>query len=433
MKASHDATVAPKQGSSCDGISRHEFLKVGALGVGGLALADLLAPAALGAPAGARGLAVGFSWVPAPRPQEHYSALGIGPDGKVYFGTCNETGFNVIPPNWDWQSLTPEQRKRFATMGAHVFCFDPKTEEWTDVADVHRLSPDLDRGTLPHTKVHTQICTIGSKVYFGSDCAYWVRSRYNAYPDAYPGGRLFEYDPAKRRCVDLGILVPRESLKSMAADPARGKLYIISHPYQHFLIYDVQKRRLVDRAVFSDSAESPRGIICLPDGRVYTATVNGGNICRYLPERDDFATLKTRVGPNNHGFAYVNKKIYVGSEDGRFYEYDPERGPEGTVRVVGPSYGLDPKSQVRQNLVYQPVLAGDGNLYWAGFWTHGTPGEVWSYSPKTDRISLVGLMEHQGKPIQPLCCSGVAGPNGRVYFGCILAGRVCLVWLTPRK
>ena len=403
-------------------------LSVLALGV----LADLsILRAAVGAEADAKVVSVGFSWVPAPRPQEHYSALGLGPDGKVYFGTCNETGYNVISlirghKSIPWKSVTPAQRAKFAAMGAHVFCFDPKAEQWTDIADVHKLSGDLGRGTFPHTKVHTQICTIGSKVYFGSDCTYWIRAQYRAYPDAYPGGHLFEYDPATGKCRDLGILVPHESLKSMAADPARGKLYILSHPYQHFLIYDVRTRRLVDRAVFDDSYTT-RGIICIPDGRVYT-TNRHGFICRYQPDDDDFATLKVQIGPDNHGFAYVNKKIYVGSRDGYLYEYDPDNGPEGTVRRVGPSYGLDKAGKVRAELVYQPVVARDGNLYWAGFWLHGTPGEVWSYSPKADRISFVGCMQHQGKRIKPLCCSGIAGPGGRVYFGCIMNGRDCLVW-----
>ena len=111
---------------------------------------------------------------------------------------------------------------------------------------------------------------IHSKIIFGSDgTAYFTtdggesREEYLMdHPQGYAGGFFMKWDPVTNQMTNLGMAMPYESLKDIEIDPQTNKLYAVTYPQAHFLIYDPAKNDLRDlgrlasshvpRVLFSD-------------------------------------------------------------------------------------------------------------------------------------------------------------------------------------
>src|SRR5687767_6316705 len=92
----------------CDGLSRREFLRVGALGVGGLTLADLLRLKAQAAPGGAGSSGKAVIMVYLNGGPSHVDLYDMKPDAPVEIrGEFKPTRTNV--PGFDLCELMPLQ------------------------------------------------------------------------------------------------------------------------------------------------------------------------------------------------------------------------------------------------------------------------------------------------------------------------------------
>lgn len=317
---------------------------------------------------------------------EMFSALTAGPGGRIYAGTCNAV-----------------------KIGACLLSFDPKTLHQEKLADMQEVCGEVGAKTLPQSKIHSQICFDRKGVaWFGTHSYDWnTLEQYRASPNDYSGGHLVTYDTRAKRATDLGILVPHESIMSLALAESVGKVYCVLHPTGRFVVYDIRTKQTSDKGMILDYPS--RTTIALRDGRGFTFTLTG-DVVRYDPKTDRLEKLPIRVPlfpgetdpTHNNPFALAvsadEKRIYgVGWTSGQLFEYRPDDGPSGSIRALGVAFGDDRVSGVRNSLNIAMHTGRDGRIYYAGYWENR--GRLACYDPKTEERHYLGRMTYRGKPI----------------------------------
>ena len=165
------------------------------------------------------------------------------------------------------------------------------------------------------------------------------------------------YDPKTDVVTDLGIALKGNGLLTMTMDPKRGRLYAVTYPQAHFLYYDLATGKTTDMGQVQNWDAVGRTLAVDDLGRVYGCW-GRGRLYRYDPEKDAIENLQIqlpnarsasrstgRIGrpsrpspPSPHSADH--KKIYF-LETGSSYlvEYDPHKGPEGEMKLLGPARG----------------------------------------------------------------------------------------------
>jgi DNA-binding beta-propeller fold protein YncE len=298
---------------------------------------------------------------------------------------------------------------------------DPKTREQKILVDVMKLTGEQDAATLPQSKIHSQICFDANGVaWFGTHSYQWnTLEQFQKNPEAYSGGHLLTYDTKSGKATDLGILVPHESIMSLALAGAAGKVYCVMHPSGRFVVYDIATKKVSDKgAVLNYPC---RTVVALRDGRGYTFTQDG-HVVRYTLATDKLEVLGVAVPDENKPSAddkeYYNnpfalavspdqKHVYgVGWFSGCLFDYQPDIGPEGRLTALGPAFGDAAVPGVRKSLSIALGLAPDGRLYYAGYVEN--QGRVARYDPRTGKREYLGRMAVEGRPIG-LANDAVAG------------------------
>ncbi|HLJ54040.1 MAG TPA: hypothetical protein VKT77_03320 [Chthonomonadaceae bacterium] len=324
-------------------------------------------------------------WLEETKCLEMFSAMTVGPDGRIYAGTCNAS-----------------------KLGACLIAYDPKTHRQEKLADMQEVCGETGASTLPQSKIHSQIRFDSHGVaWFGTHCYDWnTLEQYERSPGDYTGGHLVTYDTRTKRATDLGILVPHESIMSLALAESVGKVYGVLHPTGRFVVYDIKTRRVEDMGRIL--GYPCRVTIALRDGRGYTFTIDG-DVVRYDPRTDRAVKLPVRVpmAPeqtttlNNLPFDLAvsadEKHIYgVGWESGLLFDYRPDDGPNGSMRALGPAFGDAAVPGIRKSLCIAIKPGRDGRIYYAGYDNRGL---IARYDPRTGRRELLGRMSAGGVAI----------------------------------
>jgi len=256
--------------------------------------------------------------------------------------------------------------------------------------------------TLPQSKIHSQICFDGGGVaWFGTHSYDWIHlEQWTKSPEEYSGGHLVTYDTRSRKATDLGILVPHESIMSLALAEGVGKVYCILHPTGRFVVYDIATRRVSDKGRIL--GYPTRTIVALKDGRAFTFTVTG-EVARYSPGTDRLEKLDVQVPlfgaetdrKDNLPFSLAasadEKCIYgTGWTSGLLFEYRPDDGPQGRIRSLGVAFGDETVPGHRRDLCIAVARGPDGRIYYAGYGASG--GRVACYDPVSDRRAYLGRM-----------------------------------------
>ena len=88
-------------------------------------------------------------------------------------------------------------------------------------------------------KIHTKITTDKEgNLYFATDGGESREEYLMNHPHGYAGGFLLKWDPVKDQMTNLGMPIQYESIKNIDVDPETGKIYAITYPQVHFLIFD---------------------------------------------------------------------------------------------------------------------------------------------------------------------------------------------------
>ena len=134
--------------------------------------------------------------------------------------------------------------------------FDPPTEKMRIVLDTHKLVglPLEPTGYAAQSKIHTRnFAGPSGKIYVGSKQGYpTAREKETGKIATYRGGYVMTYDPATDRAVNLGMPMSLddrrqppggkegEGVIDVAADEARGLIYVITCEHQHWMLLDTR-------------------------------------------------------------------------------------------------------------------------------------------------------------------------------------------------
>jgi len=147
-----------------------------------------------------------------------YFSLCEGLDGSIYVGTA-KYGVN-----------------------SYLVEFDPGTETQKIVIDTHKVCGLTDTGYAAQAKIHTRNFVGDSgKIYVGSMQGYPTEQ--DKRDDVkYPGGYLMTYDPRTGEAECLGMPYKGEGIIDVAADEARGLIYVVTVQQGLWMLYDVKSK-----------------------------------------------------------------------------------------------------------------------------------------------------------------------------------------------
>lgn len=163
-----------------------------------------------------------------------YFSLCEGRDGKIYVGTA-AYGRN-----------------------AYLVEFDPATEAMRVVLDAHEVVglPTTPTGYAAQAKIHTRnFVGPSGKIYLGTKQGYPTAAEHEALKrgesiPVYRGGYVLVYDPSTGTTENLGMPMPLDDqlaaagetegqgVIDVAADEARGLIYVVTCEDQHWMLYD---------------------------------------------------------------------------------------------------------------------------------------------------------------------------------------------------
>jgi hypothetical protein len=96
-------------------------------------------------------------------------------------------------------------------------------------------------------KIHTYLVEgPDGAMYFGTDGGNSRQDLLLDHPHGYGGGFFFRWDPGSERLTNLGMALRYESLKNVAVDGVSGRLYGVTYPQAHLVIFDPAKNHLRD-------------------------------------------------------------------------------------------------------------------------------------------------------------------------------------------
>jgi hypothetical protein len=96
-------------------------------------------------------------------------------------------------------------------------------------------------------KIHTHLVEgPDGSMYFGTDGGNSRQDLLMDHPHGYGGGFFFRWDPAAGRLTNLGMGLRYQSLKNIAVDNLSGRLYGVTYPQAHLVIYDPRSNELRD-------------------------------------------------------------------------------------------------------------------------------------------------------------------------------------------
>jgi outer membrane protein assembly factor BamB len=349
-------------------------------------------------------------------------SIVTGKDGKIYMGVSSEFGPGTY---------------------AHIFFYDPQTDQLEDLVDLEELLPEgKDSLRPPHSKIHTSMCV-------GPDGKIYAASHLTAPPRGekflrmweilddprrcFTGSHVIVYDPQTRQVEDLGIVIPREGARFMTMNLDREELYMVSCLRAHFFVFRPRKGEIKDLGRISQAQCEALGPCWSRLGYAYT-TDNDGFILRYDPEDESIERLPVRIpdAPWCDGRGNRARRMKVGPDGiklygfgthGHLFEYDPGVGPYGRVRDFGVLCG---EERFMDYSFLPPVKAlafgQDNKIYCAvgnvAVCPNNDPGpHIVSFDPDTGEVKDFGLMQAKGLPPVSDCQDATTGEDGTIYFG----------------
>ncbi|MEQ9220383.1 MAG: hypothetical protein RLO17_20180 [Cyclobacteriaceae bacterium] len=107
-------------------------------------------------------------------------------------------------------------------------------------------------------KIHSKITfDENGNVYFATDGGESREEYLMNHPHGYYGGYFMKWDPEVEEMTNLGMTMPYESIKNIDIDTETGKIYAITYPQVHFIIYDPNTNTMEDLGRLG-SAHVPR-------------------------------------------------------------------------------------------------------------------------------------------------------------------------------
>ena len=156
-----------------------------------------------------------------------------GHDGRMYVALCGELGNALSAMLFEYDRET----------GRLEFCFDTGRETMAD--------PRM----IPPSKIHTSITPIrDGKVLMTTHTTarssvhpYWLFDQHYTHMwEGFPGSHVLVWDPATRRCSNLGIPVARDSIYGACYDDRNNALWFSTYLRGHLWRLDLETNKVED-------------------------------------------------------------------------------------------------------------------------------------------------------------------------------------------
>ena len=268
--------------------------------------------------------------------QSGYTALTVGPDGKVYLGTA-----------------------RYCDYGYWI-AFDPKDRTFSTAIDIRQATGEDLYDINTQGKTHTKLA-VGpdGKIWGGTKQGHELfktRPEIGEQSDGYPGGHLLSYDPATGVTEDYGVLRKHNGLMNCVIDHKRRKIYFKTEPQTDFIIYDMDNRQ-----VFNKGRVGTWGRYMDMDAEGNMWILNhDGFVTKYDVEKDELIDYKVVVEGEGHAYkppyscviggrGKERGMVMYGGDHDMIQEFDLTRPADG----VAPKMGVEDFRSVR--------VAGESN------------------------------------------------------------------------
>jgi hypothetical protein len=169
----------------------------------------------------------------------------------------NYTGFPEGQSTWDDIGYSRKYNKVVVGVTNHkdkvaLFDYDVATGKMTNnglIADLAHLRPFQWQA-----KIHSKI-TEGADgyMYFATDGGESREEYLMDHPMGYAGGYIMKWHPKTKNLVNFGVGMQYESIKDIDIDPQTGKIYAVTYPQVHFLVYDPLKNSMTDHGRLGSS------------------------------------------------------------------------------------------------------------------------------------------------------------------------------------
>jgi hypothetical protein len=205
-------------------------------------------------------------------------SLHTGPDGRVYAAACIEhTG---------GQSVTVVRYDEGRDGIEYLFDMDEVTGDLRDSGratqcKIHYSFAPSGREGLLYCATHLSGPPIGERRY----CPW---SSWHDERRAFRGAYVAAFDTRTDRVAWTALMIPREGCRCLCLDEERGRLYAVSYPRDHFIIFDLATR--TSRDLGRIGSVNTQCLFLDGRGRVYL-TDDHGRFVRYDPGTDALETL----------------------------------------------------------------------------------------------------------------------------------------------
>ncbi len=278
-------------------------------------------------------------------------------------------------------------------------------------------------------KIHTKIVfDADGKVIFGTDGGESREEYLMNHPQGYAGGFLMSWDPYKEKMTNLGVPMQYESIKDVDVDQETGKIYAISYPQVHFIVYDPKTNEQKDFGRLG-SAHVPRVIFTDKWGNCYYVDWRQ-RLVKYEKSQDKLVFAKESLPAFDGtpgGFiitgitAYAkdtgSNKIYFVTYGAKLVEFETQENGIGKIRDLGAAFDL------MDQPLWKPYipnlnLGDNGKLYYFigghGNYVKDDTSVLMEMDPVTLKKRVV--LEFQTTEVSEVTGSDIKDKAGNLYF-----------------
>ncbi len=358
-------------------------------------------------------------------------SLHTGPDGRVYASACAEHS--------PGESVTVVRHRTADDTLEYLFDMDVVTGDLRDSGRAthckihYSFAPSPATGIL-YAATHLSGAPKGETSY--NPWAAWHDTR-----RSFRGAYLAAYDTKADAIAWTALMIPKEGCRCLCLDEARGRLYALTYPRDHFVVYDIAKKELTDvgrvgsvncQCLFSDSR-----------GRIFF-TNDQGVFMRFDPDKGRMEALPL-VYPHEwsqngwHGVLYdaaadpATGAVYMipWMVRPRLARLWPEEGPHGRLEDLGPvTFDRDPRHPISMSIdhVGGLVFGADGCLYFVRAVNEGADladsawgsdkmvGGLVRFNPTTSILEEVAVLRRPGSSSNYVS-RGARDAAGDLFFG----------------
>lgn len=278
-------------------------------------------------------------------------------------------------------------------------------------------------------KIHTKIVfDAGGKVIFGTDGGESREEYLMNHPQGYAGGFLMSYDPRTEKITNLGVPMQYESIKDVDVDPETGKIYAISYPQVHFIVYDPKTNVQKDYGRLG-SAHVPRVIFTDKWGNCYYVDWRQ-RLVKYEKSQDKLVFAKESLPAfegTPGGFiitgitAYAkdmgSNKIYFVTYGAKMVELETQENGIGQIRDLGAAYDLADQP-LWKPYIPNLNLGDNGKLYYFigghGNYVKNNTSVLMELDPATLKKRVV--LEFPTTEVSEVTGSDIKDKSGNLYF-----------------